>query len=105
ENAANRSSPQMTADPSRLSFARPAFRSRSRHRDRWGFSLLELMIVIAIIVILALIALPGVPDKLIRDRITEAIKLADIVNAPMATAWGTAGQLPGRNVDARTPVA
>jgi len=63
------------------------------------------MIVIAIIVILALIALPGVPDKLIRDRISEAIKLADIVKPPIATAWSTTGQLPVDNAAAAMPVA
>ena len=73
----------MPTDPSPFSFVRPALRPPARWR---GFSLLELMIVIAIIVILALIALPGVPDKLIRDRISEAIKIADIVKPPIATA-------------------
>jgi type IV pilus assembly protein PilA len=70
-----------------------------------GFSLLELMIVIAIIVILALIALPGVPDKLIRDRIVESVKLADIVKAPVAAAWATTGQLPMDNAAAGLPSA
>ncbi|MDQ6639059.1 MAG: prepilin-type cleavage/methylation domain-containing protein, partial [Pseudomonadota bacterium] len=45
------------------------------------------MVVIAIIVILALIALPGIPDKLVRDRIVEAVKLADIVKPKVAEAW------------------
>ena len=89
--------PAMTADPSRFL---PTAPQRAE-----GFSLLELMIVIAIIVILALIALPGVPDKLIRERISEAIKLADIVKPPIATAWSTTGQLPVDNAAAGLPVA
>ena len=63
------------------------------------------MIVVAIIVILALIALPGVPDKLIRERIGEAMKLADIVKPPIAAAWAATGKLPLDNADAGLPVA
>ena len=63
------------------------------------------MIVIAIIVILALVALPGVPDKFIRDRIIEAIKLADIVKAPVAASWSQNKGLPVDNAAAGLPVA
>jgi type IV pilus assembly protein PilA len=79
--------------------------TRTPRRIGGGFSLLELMIVIAIIVTLALMALPGVPDKLVRDRIAEAIKLADIVKPPIATAWSTTGRLPVDNAAAGLPVA
>ena len=70
-----------------------------------GFSLLELMVVVAIIVTLALIALPGIPDKAIRDRIVESVKLADIVKAPVAASWATTGKLPVDNAAAGLPVA
>ena len=70
-----------------------------------AFSLLELMIVIGIIVTLALIALPGIPDKLIRDRIAEAVKLADIVKPPIAASWAATGTLPVDNAAAGLPVA
>ena len=98
----------MPADPRRCPPIEPRARRRlcaHRAARSCGFSLLELMIVIAIIVILALIALPGIPDKVIRDRITEAIKLADIVKPPIATAWNTTGQLPVDNAAAGLPSA
>ena len=63
------------------------------------------MIVLGIIVILALIALPGVPDKLIRDRIVESVKLADIVKPKVADAWSATGKLPVDNAAAGLPVA
>jgi type IV pilus assembly protein PilA len=70
-----------------------------------GFSLLELMIVIAIIAILALIALPGVPDKFVRDQIVDAVKLADIAKAPVAAAWAATATLPVDNATAGLPPA
>jgi type IV pilus assembly protein PilA len=81
------------------------YRRWPRRAARAGFSLIELMVVIAIIVILALIALPGVPDKFIRERIVEAIKLADIVKAPVAASWAQNKGLPVDNAAAGLPVA
>jgi len=70
-----------------------------------GFSLLELMIVIAIIVVLALIALPGVPDKFVRDQIVDAVKLADIAKAPVALTWATTATMPVDNAAVGLPPA
>jgi len=100
--------PAMPANPSRRVPADPsacAATPSARGVGADGFSLLELMVVIAIIVILALIALPGIPDKVVRERIAEAIKLADIVKPPIAAAWSTTGQLPVDNAAAGLPVA
>ncbi|MGZ8259462.1 MAG: pilin [Caldimonas sp.] len=83
----------------------PIARRRAAASGTGGFSLLELMIVIAIIVILALIALPSVPEKLIRERIVEAIKLADIVKPKVAASWSANGTLPVDNAAAGLPVA
>jgi type IV pilus assembly protein PilA len=78
------------------------YRARARQPGR-GFSLLELMIVIAIIVILALIALPGVPDKFVRDQIVDAVKLADVAKAPVALQWAATATLPVDNTAAGLP--
>jgi type IV pilus assembly protein PilA len=87
------------------SLRRSPYRRSARPAGRRGFSLIEVMVVIGIIVVLALIALPGVPDKLVRDRIVESVKLADIVKPPIAVAWATTGKLPVDNAAAGLPVA
>jgi type IV pilus assembly protein PilA len=70
-----------------------------------GFTLIELMIVLAIIVILALVAMPNMQDKLVRDQIVEASKLAEIAKAPIAVAWSATKTLPADNAAAGLPPA
>lgn len=75
-----------------------------------GFTLIELMVVIAIIAILALMALPSYTEKIVRDQIVEAAKLADIAKGPVATAWAnsvlppsTTRTMPADNAEAGLP--
>ncbi len=62
-----------------------------------GFTLIELMIVVAIIGILATIAVPAYQDYTIRAQVTEGLSLAAKVKTAIATFDSARGELPDTN--------
>jgi type IV pilus assembly protein PilA len=61
-----------------------------------GFTLIELMIVVAIIGILAAIALPAYQDYTIRSKVTEGINLASSAETAVAEGFQS-GDIVGMN--------
>ena len=65
-----------------------------------GFTLIELMIVVAIIGILASLALPSYGDYIMRAKLAEALTLVDISKQGVGEYYGRWGRLPKDNAAA-----
>ena len=67
------------------------------NRPAPGFTMIELMMVVAVVAILAMLAMPSFRERIVRDQIVEAMKIAEIAKAPVAAAWAVAHTLPADN--------
>ena len=68
-----------------------------RARQHSGFTLIELMIVVAIIAILAAIALPAYQDYVVRSQVSEGLSLSTSAKAGIATYYGQHASFPADN--------
>jgi len=62
-----------------------------------GFTLIELMIVVAIIGILAAVAIPAYSDYTTRAQVTEALNLASAAKTSISETYGSNGAWPADN--------
>src|SRR6185437_5996321 len=64
-----------------------------------GFTLIELMIVVAIIGILAAIAIPAYQDYMVRSKVTELINAAGVCKTSVAEYYQSKGYMPATTAD------
>lgn len=68
------------------------------HKLQQGFTLIELMIVVAIIGILAAIAIPAYQDYTAKAQVSEAFSLLDGFKTPIALTYGESSACTGPNI-------
>ena len=73
------------------------------HRRPCGFTLVELMVVIAVLAILALIALPSYQSRIIGQQVAEGVQGVDFVRKSVSDYYGATKGMPKDNAAAGLP--
>ena len=74
-------------------------------KQQHGFTLIELMIVVAIIGILAAIAIPAYQDYIVRSKISEGLNMAGAAKLAVSETYDSTGVMPTDNGAAGLPGA
>jgi type IV pilus assembly protein PilA len=72
---------------------------------RYGFTLIEMMVVVAIIAVLCMIALPSTDPGIARKQIVESLALIEDYKKSVAAAYKVLPEFPKNNLAAGMPKA
>lgn len=70
-----------------------------------GFTIVEMMVVVAILAILAMIAIPSALTRIIREEVAAAVPFAETAKEPASAQWKATKTLPADNKEAGLPAA
>ncbi len=70
-----------------------------------GFTMVEMMAVIAVLTILAMIAVPSYLDRIVKAQIEAALPLADLAKRAVSAYWAGTQEMPADNAVAALPAA
>lgn len=69
----------------------------------FGFTWIEMLIVVAVIGALALMAIPAMQDSALKRQVKEGLALADVAKSGVQAAWSVTGEMPANNAAAGVP--